>query len=949
MRLRKILTGLMLSLGVFTTFSLLNVNAESDGIIDIGAGKECLYGEFDPVSGATSYDAYVKKSTDLDYTKLDSELVRELEKENTLLVRIDAVGLSEGSYNLKFVPKNGDTEITNKIIELSDISVEADDRSGYAHFNYNSGVGAYNDDGTLKDGAEKIYVTEATKNSPVTYNGNTYENFVELLSTVDAIKSKPLVVRFIGTVGAATWNQIEYDPNGTYKANKNLPIENVIGDNNEILINDSFWNDKKQMNEDTIISKGYNTLNTSYYSKLNGLINKINYSSKDNEFDSYYNMLDVDGAENVTVEGIGVDAKIVQWGFTWKRSKSIEVKNLTFENYPEDACGFQGYETTLSNKTTTAYNIDNAPQGNIWVHNNTFKQGRNVWDVCQDQDKHEGDGATDVKFHKDVTYSYNHYYNNHKTGLVGGSESNITANITFHHNWYEGNQSRMPYARQANMHMYNNYYDSSTGTTMQIYAGAYAFIENCYFKNDSKTFELKDKEYTAPAIKSYNNVFNGSKTTTPATIVSSRTESVSNGNIFYKTIEATTHNYSSFDTDSELFYYKNGSTDVKVMNQASELPDLLPTITGAGVFELIDDYKVINNEPTPVENSVVYDNKSYATIFTDDFSDSSRAITKTSSVPTSPGIYYSITGDVDANQYNYLEISNNKLNIYDSSSKTSEEGVDDGLSHSTMGYYIFNSNNQYSSGIIKYNIDLTIPASSKWAILGFVDNTNTVKLSVYSNESKYLGYRYNNNVVNMFSSVYSSGLHKVSLIVDYDNGVTSISIDSVKLTVTDYNPSTIKGLYFMTSEGSKRNYSCSNLSIEKEEKTTKLGYQFGKYTSNQTEYKALRIVGKFEYGGYFDSLDDIDSIIINVDLVNNSSEEPYKKVTQEITDIYKSLSLSNETVIAPEAENTRYYYVVVKGITSSHNGYKINATTTITLKNGVVINCSGFSYTISVQ
>lgn len=44
-------------------------------------------------------------------------------------------------------------------------SITAYDRSGYAHFNYTSGVGAYNDDGTPKANAQIIYVTEATKNT----------------------------------------------------------------------------------------------------------------------------------------------------------------------------------------------------------------------------------------------------------------------------------------------------------------------------------------------------------------------------------------------------------------------------------------------------------------------------------------------------------------------------------------------------------------------------------------------------------------------------------------------------------------------------------------------------------------------------------------------------------------------------------------------------------------
>ena len=45
------------------------------------------------------------------------------------------------------------------------IQVYEYDRSGYAHFNYDEGVGAYNNDGTPKDNAIIVYVTEENKNT----------------------------------------------------------------------------------------------------------------------------------------------------------------------------------------------------------------------------------------------------------------------------------------------------------------------------------------------------------------------------------------------------------------------------------------------------------------------------------------------------------------------------------------------------------------------------------------------------------------------------------------------------------------------------------------------------------------------------------------------------------------------------------------------------------------
>ena len=106
--------------------------------------------------------------------------------------------------------------------------------------------------------------------------------------------------------------------------------------------------------------------------------NRDNDKGKDekkgtDEFDSYFNMLDVSSANNVTIEGVGVDAEIFQWGFTWKKCNSIEVRNLTFTDYPEDACSFQGG----SNSDVNTY-------GNYWIHNNVFNRGKNYWDVTFD-------------------------------------------------------------------------------------------------------------------------------------------------------------------------------------------------------------------------------------------------------------------------------------------------------------------------------------------------------------------------------------------------------------------------------------------------------------------------------------------------------------------------------------------------------------------------------------
>ena len=442
-------------------------------------------------------------------------------RENNDTIRCDILGLSKGVYTVKIETLNSTTKYSSTIDNINVINF---DRSGFAHYKSSNAIGAYNNDGTLKSNAIVVYVNEANKNTVTAKIGSTtYTGIVKILQA-QSKSNVPLNIRIIGTVGAATWNQISYSKD-------KLKAEDIKGLNGKAL-------SKESMNESSIISSGYNTLDTSKYSKLNNLTNNIKYESDDNCFDSYYNMCDISSAKNVTIEGIGTDARIFQWGFTWKNSSFIEVRNLTFEDYPEDACSFEG-----SDESTT---ISGFSTGNIWFHNNNVLQGYNYWDVSYEQDKHEGDGGVDLKRNRDITISYNYFQECHKTGLVGGGETQKTANITFHHNFYDKCGSRLPLGRQATMHMYNNYYYGSTGTNMSIRAGGYAFIENSVFENCKNPVETQTKEDNKRGVvKSYNNSFINCSGTNNATIVSSRTQTVDNDNIYNKT----------FDTDSSFFYY----------------------------------------------------------------------------------------------------------------------------------------------------------------------------------------------------------------------------------------------------------------------------------------------------------------------------------------------------------------------------------------------------------
>ncbi len=564
----------------------ISVDPSNITITDKGGYEEGAYIEFSALDGldASDYTVTYKISGGSGSGK---QIDRELIRESGDGMRADIVGISAGTYDITVTGND-------KTATATAVTVTKYDRSGYAHFNYSGsnkefkftdGIGAYKNDGTPKDGAKIYYVTESNKNN-VDGKGTSVAQLLENSPNL-------VIVRIIGTVGSATWkDDSDMDYKEKYGTTKITP-DKVVGKNGNV-ISQKKWNQSE-------LKDVYNDLDTSVYSEINGLTSYMSYNTSKDEFDSYWNMCDISNAEDVTVEGIGTDARIFQWGFTWDKCSSIEVRNLTFDDYTEDACSFQG------DKSKTK--VSEFPSHNIWVHHNTFLEGINYWDVCNEQDKHDGDGSTDFKGVANVTISYNHYYNNHKTGLVGGSDSDKTANLTFHHNYYDGAWSRLPLGRQANMHMYNNYYKAGSKTSyfISVRATAFVFAENCYFDLSGKSSAniidcYSEKDLSSSKKAGYAKLYNcyikkgsESKQLTSQNfsitqswavrenfikVVTSRTESLAAVSEYKNVTHGDCLFGQNFDTNSSLFYYKNGKSDVTVMHEAADLPTLIPTLAG---------------------------------------------------------------------------------------------------------------------------------------------------------------------------------------------------------------------------------------------------------------------------------------------------------------------------------------------------------------------------------
>ena len=249
----------------------INNNPEVS-VTDSGAWLETAYIEWAPVDKAIGYNVYIKAkdAEDSSYVKLDNELIRQYSS----YWRADALGLEAGEYVMKV---EAVFEDGSKISNVTNgVNVTANDRSGFAFSNdstYGTGSGAYNEDGTLKEGAQVIYITSETAKTVtldvITNNKGAVTQGVGI-GQILTLRQKgydktPLAIRFIGQITAS-------DMNGQ--------------------------------------------LNSNGYLQVKG---KSNYSEM-----------------NMTLEGVGQDAYAYGWGFLIRACGNVEIRNMGIMLFPDD-------------------------------------------------------------------------------------------------------------------------------------------------------------------------------------------------------------------------------------------------------------------------------------------------------------------------------------------------------------------------------------------------------------------------------------------------------------------------------------------------------------------------------------------------------------------------------------------------------------------------------------
>ncbi len=214
---------------------------------------------------AESYNVYYKASDATDWTQADSPLIRNYGD----YARVDILGLKAGDYDVKIHAVNDGTESTE--YSEASVSVASHDRSGFA-FTGTTTPGAYKADGTLKDNAVVIYLTDENKESVsmdvIVGNKNKTETktgIIEiLLGYKKGYETRPLAIRVVGTVSG--WSTLT---------------------------------STKDTKGDLVIENGNKTV-------------------------------------GITMEGVGDDAVANEWGLRFKNANYCEARNIGFLNCSSD-------------------------------------------------------------------------------------------------------------------------------------------------------------------------------------------------------------------------------------------------------------------------------------------------------------------------------------------------------------------------------------------------------------------------------------------------------------------------------------------------------------------------------------------------------------------------------------------------------------------------------------
>lgn len=200
---------------------------------------------------------------------------------------------------------------------------------------------------------------------------------------------------------------------------------------------------------------------------------------------------------NVTIVGLGDDARIVGGSLRVRDVRNVIVRNVTFSDARDCFPAWDPGDGATGNWNSAYDNLSVWTSENVWVDHSTFDDGDNPpssLPTVFGRPYEIHDGLLDVTHGSDhVTISYNHFRDHDKTAILGSSDSRTQDagrhKVTYHHNRWTDVGQRAPRVRFGDVHVYNNLYEQTREGLFQYYWGA-GIDSSIYAENNA--FELAD-------------------------------------------------------------------------------------------------------------------------------------------------------------------------------------------------------------------------------------------------------------------------------------------------------------------------------------------------------------------------------------------------------------------------------------------------------------------------
>lgn len=183
---------------------------------------------------------------------------------------------------------------------------------------------------------------------------------------------------------------------------------------------------------------------------------------------------------NVTIVGVGDDARIVGANLRIRDAHNVILRNLTFSDAYDCFPQWDPSDTGAGNWNSAYDNVSVWTSTSVWVDHSTFDDGDHPpqsLPTVYGRPYEIHDGLLDITHGSDlVTVSYNRFENHDKTNLVGSSDGRTQDRgqhrVTYHHNHWLDVGQRAPRVRYGDVHVYNDLYEQTEEGLFQYYWGS---------------------------------------------------------------------------------------------------------------------------------------------------------------------------------------------------------------------------------------------------------------------------------------------------------------------------------------------------------------------------------------------------------------------------------------------------------------------------------------------